>query len=96
MKSQSTWRPTSNSEASQFWGKWCEKCDNEVSTNEYGDKCALLGGCAIGIYPAEFSFSEDGRPICRAFMPIVKNDAPTGDRCTGTRDMFPATKEPTP
>lgn len=82
------WRPQSMIEADRFWEQWCIKCDREVG-NEFGeDKCPLHGGCAIGIEPEEFIFSQDGKPICSAFIPLRRNNDEVLERCTITKDLF--------
>lgn len=81
------YRPANGSEGAWFMSKWCDKCAYDQSDD--GDFCkiqCLTMALPVGDpdYPKEWTFNDDGKPICTAFSIFKKREI----RCAKTIDMF--------
>lgn len=70
------YRPSNGTEGECFQGQWCERCTKDDADNEvYCD--ILTRTAAFGIedpeYPKEWTYGDDGQPICTAFDGKVVN-----------------------
>lgn len=71
------YRPSNGTEGECFMALWCNCCQRDRAAREPdgdpGDGCSILAmTMAVGIddpaYPPEWRHSDDGRPICAAFV----------------------------
>jgi hypothetical protein len=85
-------RPCNGTTGASFIEAWCGNCKRDVAfRNDEGDSCPIVAASlAFDIdhpeYPKEWTYGDDGSPICTAFEPI---DAPDRqDPNASIRDLF--------
>lgn len=93
------YQPSNATDGDAFMSAWCYEC--KAMDGYFGDAisdlCAGKQPCPIlgrsfsyspkdKQYPSEWTFADDGTPICTAFAPKGTPEAPV--RCTETLDMF--------
>ena len=64
------YRPSNGSEGEMFRARWCAECKHD--DYDAGRYCEILGAtlCLMADdpdYPQEWTFDDDGHPICTAF-----------------------------
>ena len=93
------YQPSNHTEGDAFMTKWCGECkrmagyfgdiDEDLCRGEA--PCEILGAAFSRSlrspqYPKEWTFSDDGTPICTAFQEKGTPDKPV--RCDATIDLF--------
>lgn len=86
------YRPTSGAEGDSFQHQWCVRCRKDAAHRadpESGDGCPIVASTFVfeideDDYPAEWTYRDDGQPICTAFEP----DDGSAPRCHKTSDLF--------
>lgn len=90
-KPREKYQPSNGTEGMGFMEHWCERCERERPYYEKGEEgCEiLLRSMAFGIddpqYPSEWTYNDNGSPICTAFIPEGEE---VKVRCDKTMDMF--------
>jgi hypothetical protein len=86
------YRPACGSEGANFIDRWCYSCKrDEAFRNDDGDSCPIVANSFVfdvddPRYPSEWTFNDEGRPICTAFEPV---DAPDKrDENAAIGDLF--------
>ena len=80
------YRPSNGTEGMAFQETWCDRCRRDAT-----GRCPILGATMLfdiddPEYPREWTFADDGAPICTAF---VDRSAPRrGFHCRKTADLF--------
>lgn len=93
------YRPSNGTEGCAFYERWCCLCSMDKFMSEGkdidecgpGDLCEILAQTAMfdvedPEYPKAWTYGNDGRPCCTAFLPIGEEPK---YRCERTPDMFP-------
>lgn len=78
------YRPSNGSEGDLFQGLWCAGCQRDAAFRndpDNNDGCAIVANTMAydredSEYPREWQYSSRGQPICTAFQPIAKVEAP--------------------
>lgn len=70
-------------------GRWCSECALQDFEDMESEPCEILGRVmAYSIddprYPEEWTYNDNGEPICTAFCYEMKEDY----RCPETPDLF--------
>lgn len=91
------YRPSNGTEGLGFMECWCCECERDRDfRDDAGDGCPILARTVIHDvddpeYPEEWTYGEDGLPMCTAFVPIGK-PCPTEREleAEGQQNMFDA------
>lgn len=67
------YRPSNATEGRLFFEMWCDRCKKDQAFRDgVGDSCPIVASTIIynvdnPNYPKEWTFDDNGRPICTAF-----------------------------
>lgn len=80
------YRPSNGTEGEIFQGFWCARCRRDIK----GNCRILILAMALDVdspdYPREWTFADDGSPVCTAF--IDRSTPRRGFHCRKTNDLF--------
>ena len=78
MKPGDPYRPSNGTEGLGFMEVWCFECERDRSFMDgTGDGCEIAARVLAlkpgeDGYPSEWTYNEEGRPVCTAFVEIGK------------------------
>jgi hypothetical protein len=83
------YKPKNPSEGRAFLAKFCDKCENNRPAVGFG--CEIMANSQQHriddlMYPKEWVYNHQGHPVCTAYDPRNKNEAPVVFDMTG--DLF--------